>query len=299
MPDAARVPAGETPAVAGGGGEGEERCRCRPRRKHLQYKESGKGGEAGAVQQRAVFRGEGITDAAFGEKRRHPPPDGEDDGEDDEHAEIEAKTDAVTPAEQPGDKQHLTDGEQRHFRDQPHLPPLLHRNYRFGDAIKAAEGKEQIATGGNNIPARCEGKQQPRREPRQPVAKKRPAVRHRHAGPVLHCGEQKTGDDCGSVAINHLVAVPPLRDQPADGGMMTLIHRQPRQHGQHGESGRGEKKEAKTQIENRGIAGHEQTPEKTAARIAPAARATDDGNQPLAAARKIKPQPSPKKPRRI
>jgi len=124
-------------------GEGEDGSGVLPRRKHLQYKESGKSNETGAVKQGAVFRGEGIADAALGEKRRYPPPDGEDDGEDGENAEIETPEDTARKAEQAADKEHLADGEQPHFGDQPHLPPLLDGNDALCDGIQPAEGEDE------------------------------------------------------------------------------------------------------------------------------------------------------------
>ena len=81
-------------------------------------------------------------------------------------------------------------------------------------------------------------------------------MRHRYAGPVLHGGEEEAGNDGGGVAVDHFVAVPPLCDQCADGGLMVLVEQQPGEHGQHGEGGGGEEEEAKTQVEYRGVTGH-------------------------------------------
>ena len=150
----------------------------------------------------------------------------------------------------------MADGEQPHFGDQPHLPPLLDGNDALCDGIQPAEGEDEVKARGDEVQRGRKGKKQARGKPRQPVEKERPTVRHRYAGPVLHGSKKKTGNDGGGVAVDHFMTVPPLRDKPADYRLMPLIDHEPGEHGQHGKSGGGEEKKAKTQIEYRGVAGH-------------------------------------------
>ena len=53
--------------------------------------------------------------------------------------------------EQAADEEDLAAGEQSHFRDQPHLPPLFDGDDARGDGVQSAEGEDEVKARGDEV----------------------------------------------------------------------------------------------------------------------------------------------------